>query len=333
VVTYEKFLNGIASISMSDTEAVAKINIAADEPGLDESTVARICDAVSLDNFIQVVGLLMNTSDTVGDNEVMVCTGIENSMVSKGFNMVDSRSWNVHASFTPTSASQAIGDVFAFSDDGSVAAAFTGCRFTKLDVTRLERLLDPVNRNLGSKQAQKLDHGALSSSTSHSNDRTPDLTSGSSNASSTWDEIEALPSIPGPNLREMFETYTGAAASSILDDAMIAHLGLDSLAATEMAEELQSSYKVTTESHDLLSMTIKELEHRLSGLSAERHFKRKLETAPDGINDSMGPAPKASNPTQQGSTLLSNQLMELLVETTGVPASSVKAQMTLEELG
>jgi hypothetical protein len=49
------------SISMSDTEVVAKITIAADQPGLDESTVAGGCDAVSLDNFIQVVGLLMNT--------------------------------------------------------------------------------------------------------------------------------------------------------------------------------------------------------------------------------------------------------------------------------
>lgn len=180
VVTYEKFLKGIASISMSDTEAVAKITIAADQPGLDESTVAGFCDAVSLDNFIQVAGLLMNTSDMVGDNEVMICTGIENSMVSKGCNMLECRSWKVHASFTPASASQAIGDVFVFSEDGSVAVAFTGCRFAKLDITRLERLLDLDNRNPGGKQAQKLDHG-------------PALTPDSSNVSSTGDGTETPP--------------------------------------------------------------------------------------------------------------------------------------------
>ncbi|RDL40047.1 Uncharacterized protein BP5553_00026 [Venustampulla echinocandica] len=333
VVTYDKFLKGITSILMNDTEAVAKITIPADQPGLDESTVAGVCDAVSLDNFIQVVGLLMNTSDMVDDREVMVCTGIENSMICKGCDMVGCRSWTVHASFTPTSASQAIGDVFAFSEDGTIAAAFTGCRFAKLDVTRLERLLDPVNRNTSGKQAQRLDHGVLSSSTSHNIERLPGLTSDTSTALSSDDEIETPPSIRENTLREMLETYTGAAASSILGEAMIADLGLDSLAASEMAGELQFSYEVILDSQDLLSMTVKELENRLYGTSLRKSLKEKIQAIQGGVNDSVGPSPETIDPTQRGSILLANKLTDLLIETTGVSAPSIKAQTTLEELG
>lgn len=333
VVTYEKFLKGISSILMSDTEAVAKITISPDQPGLDESTVAGVCDAVSLDNFIQVVGLLMNTSDMVGDNEVMVCTGIENSMISKGCNMVDCRSWKVHASYSPTSTSQAIGDVFAFSEDASVAAAFTGCRFTKLDVTRLERLLDPVNRTPGSNKAKKPEISALLSSGPPRIEITPRLTPDSGSAPLSDDELDTPTSIPRNNLREMFEQYTGAAASSILDDAIIADLGLDSLAATAMAEELQSSYDVIIDSQKLLPMTVKELEYRVYGPSSGKPFRGDIQTVLNGVNNSMRPAPKTADQTQRGSTLLANKLTELLVETTGVPSSSIKPQMTLEELG
>ncbi len=116
---------------------------------MDETTVAAACEAVSLDNFIHVVGLLINTSDMVGENEVMVCNGIDHSFVNKGVNFLLNKSWRVHASYTSASPSQALGDVFVFDkDDNSVVAVFTGCRFAKSTSLRLERLLDPVNRPL-----------------------------------------------------------------------------------------------------------------------------------------------------------------------------------------
>lgn len=54
VVTYAKFLEGIANITMSDNEALADIFTPAGQPGIEESSARRVCDSVTIDNFIQV---------------------------------------------------------------------------------------------------------------------------------------------------------------------------------------------------------------------------------------------------------------------------------------
>ncbi|KAK4446906.1 BcPKS16, polyketide synthase [Podospora aff. communis PSN243] len=346
VVSYDKFLEGIACITMSGTEAVATVQIPSGQPGVDESTVAAACDAVTLDNFIQVVGLLMNTSDTIGKSEVMVCTGVENSMIAKGCNMVDCRSWKVHASYTPTSPSQAIGDVFAFSaKDGSVAAAFTGCRFTKLDMARLEKLLDPVN---GVSTAVKKPSSATSVEPVTPMDPDPALPSltpdSGSGSPSDVDTPPLSESGDGPNLRQLLQTYTGVAASSILDGSVMAELGLDSLAATEMAEELRLADQ-GIDGQDLLTMTVKQLEQRLYGLSS-RAGKALLGATQalmnGGISETIAlpsaPPAKRKGKTKRGEPSaapsgLQRKLTELIIETTGVAASAIKSSMTLEELG
>ncbi|KAE8374371.1 hypothetical protein BDV26DRAFT_300248 [Aspergillus bertholletiae] len=315
VVTYDRFLRGIVNISMSDSEAVAEIIITADQPGQEESTVLNYYDAVTLDNFIQVVGLLMNTSDMVNETEVMICSGIGSSVFSKSCNMTDHRSWKVYASFIPTSQSQAIGDVFTFSKDSSVAVAFTECHFTKLDISRLERLLGLANRPVGDKQAQRLDPSNLAISVSGKTNGTLGVTLDDSNAS-PLDEIKTPDSLE-LNLREMLATYTGAAVPTIRDETLVTDLGLDSLAATELAEELQSAYEIAINGQDILSMSVTELENLLRRPTGS-HFEECI--------------PKQTTPTEGNSTL-ARKLNTLIVETTGALSSAITGQMTLEEVG
>lgn len=264
VVSYETFLRGVSDITMSGTKAVARIVTPPSQPGVEESTAVQVCDAVTLDNFIQVIGLLINTSDLVDVHEVMVCTGVDSSVVARDINMVNCRSWKVHASYTATSSSQALGDVFAFSEDGSLAAALTGCRFSKLEITRLEKLLDPVNQATSEQAAQ------------------PQLQNRSapvpSVVKSEVDLSEALASSNGPvssvkppspafdnAIRQIIETYTGLEAAEITGDAILGDLGLDSLAAIEMAEELRSAYQITIDGMDLLNISVKQLEEKVYG--------------------------------------------------------------------
>ncbi|KAI1501592.1 ketoacyl-synt-domain-containing protein [Biscogniauxia marginata] len=333
VVTYEPFLKGISSITMSGAEAVARISIPPGQPGLDESTLVQKCDAVSLDNFIHVVGLLINTSDAVGKSEVMICTGIRNCAIAKGCDMVDNRSWMVHASYTQTSPSEAIGDVFAFSKDGPVAAAFTGCRFVKLELTRLERLLDTANRVPVSKEAELRDRLLGASSPSSTEETTPALSSISNSDSVASAESPDEPASNG--LGQVLETYTGIKASMIVNEAVIADLGLDSLAATEMAEELKASFDIDIDAQDLLSITFEKLEQllhsRVARSAPPKHIKN-----PSNIIDSSGAKParqEADRRNAVSTASLVNKLTEVIVETTGIEASTLKPTHTLEEIG
>ncbi|KAK0713998.1 BcPKS16, polyketide synthase [Lasiosphaeria miniovina] len=351
VVSYDRFLQGISSITMNGTEAIGKIRIPPGQPGVEESTVIRDCDAVSLDSFIQVVGLLLNTSDHVGKNEVMICTGVDNAAIASGCNMLDCQSWKVHASYTSTGSSQVIGDVFAFSEvDGSVAAAFTGCRFAKLDVTRLERLLDATNRVPGSKQTQARPNVAEMPQSHPS----PGISSLSEKASSfhgqdsdsSWAvsdlDTQLSSDEESPDIRSTLQTYTGVAASAIPGDAVLAELGLDSLAAAEMAEELGIlNQAAAMDSQDILSMTVKQLEQHVYGVSAKKApASARLAAAAKGAflgsPKTASPKPKhqqAPLPPVGTAGLWEGKVTELLVEITGVAASSIKADLTLEELG
>ena len=160
VVNYKDFLKGITSISIDDSEAIAKIDLPGNQPAQEESSAISVCEAVVMDNFIQVVGLLMNTSDLVASSEVMVCTGIEYGTTSDKFNLAEQRTWTVHAAYSPLGSAKAAGDVFVFAEDGIIAAAFTGCQFTKLKISQLERALGSVNEKLQQSSHQSCTHAA-----------------------------------------------------------------------------------------------------------------------------------------------------------------------------
>lgn len=375
VVDYGKVLQGIATMTMRGSEAVATIDMptAHSRPGASESTVLGICDAVAMDSFIQVVGLAMNTSDSTGAGEVMICNGIDSSVVASGFNFEECSSYRVWASYTQNSrGNQAMGDVFAWNRDGEVVAAFTGCRFVKLDITRLERLLGPGKQQGGAQtqaahshivaappvQERVVEGLALKEILPRSS--VPTTTADSSyGGSSTDDTAATAKTTPGTmtpptesmvDVRQLLETYTGAAAATIADDIVIADLGLDSLAATEMAFELQAADGRPISGGELTAMTVKQLEERLYSNVRGKPLavvaeipQRNVALAP--INSHLQtipaavPAPtptvhhsQASSPPPS-SALVGKKMTELLVETTGINPSSIDPQATLQEIG
>lgn len=90
VVNYGHFFQGIHSVALDDWEAIATIIVPEHQPNREESTVWQLCDTVVIDNFIQVLGLLVNSSEYVNREEVMLATGIERVVVLTSCTMNDS---------------------------------------------------------------------------------------------------------------------------------------------------------------------------------------------------------------------------------------------------
>lgn len=335
VATYTDFLQGISNIVMNGTEAVADVIIPSGQPFLEESTVVRSCDAVSLDNFMQALGLLMNTGDAIDQNEVMVCSGVRNSIIhaSKRGGFMERPTWKVHASYTMTSPCQAIGDVVVFAEDGFVAAALTGCRFTKVGETRLDRLLSSTSRVSDRNQAKPPSDAITFPSSTSSGRRTPSLSLGdlgeSGKASSTATTISKA---SGGILRRKLETYTGTEASSILSNVRLVDLGLDSLAATELAGELQYPDGVIINGQDLLSMTVAQAEQLVYGMSVSGSSVESG-AATQGTEYSTQHTQAFYKIDKERSTEASSRLIALLVETAGMRLSSIEPHLTLEEFG
>jgi 2-polyprenyl-3-methyl-5-hydroxy-6-metoxy-1,4-benzoquinol methylase len=315
VVSYADFFKGISSITLHDTEAVATINTQPNQPPQNESPVTPACDAVVLDQFIQVVGLLINTSDIVSPDEVMVCTAMEHSTTTTSCDLASREPWTAHASYIPNSPTQATGDVFIFAPDGSLAAAFTGCRFTKVDICRLERILDSFG------QPHKKVTGATPSQATQALQyaRSDDPLEHSRHASST----PATDLIPTPQIEEDYlslplERYIRAVASDVEDGTAPAEISLDALTANKQATETAFSWNVDLDGKRLHATNMQERGIALpvwangdpQAISTDDHFVEMVSS-------------------EETEAVVKN----LLAEMTGASADAIKESMTLADIG
>lgn len=348
VVEYGKVLQGISSMTVSGTQAIARVVRSHDSlAGSRESSVLDMCDAVSLDSFIQVVGLNMNTSDALGVKDVMICNKIDTTLVAKDMNLGHQSEYRVYTSYSRTENAQTVGDVFVWTGEGQVAAAFLGCRFVKLSIGRLERALDAANDGSGSTAQAKMVVPRLSKPVaSASLDYSSNLQAEQETPRPV--PMAAVAHAPQWNdaARILLETYTGMAVASMQDDMVLADLGVDSLAASEIVSTLPPSSDIPITGEDLLSMTVKELQSRLGSSVPDppiepmpkTKFASTLQAAPSKPMVTHTPtAIKVSETTEPGETpggkISANKVLELILETTGIAAGDLSRSATLAEIG
>jgi acyl transferase domain-containing protein/SAM-dependent methyltransferase len=355
VVDYAPFFKAIRSVTLSGQEAVATIRLPDGQPGREETTAWGICDTVAVDAFIQVVGLVMNSDDSVAADEVVVMVGQDRVVLSPAAKMHDPpECWRVYARFGYGANRQPIGDVFVCTAQGDLVALFTGCRFAKLPIAKLEKMLDLANRTSPPPEQKSalvppapssrlLSTGTVSSSsssasTTSSADDRGTITPASSTGSPPSQAKDAALLLA---LRGMLAEYTGIGASEIPDDKMLAELGVDSLASVELVGELSSKFGIDISGEMLGESTIQDLLRHLGGTQSS------AVPVPVSLPPAVGGTPLAPAVThaavmdpaagQAGSSPESGQrfhkFMQILADVTGVKLGDIKPAARLSELG
>jgi acyl transferase domain-containing protein len=156
VVTYADLLKGISSITMDGNHASAVIKLPRDHVGEKETTACNVCDTVSLDAFVQVVGLLINSSDNSTVNDCFVATGIKTTVMTGSCDFLKNKSWTVYARYSMINANKAEGEVFVLKPDYSIAIVFQGISFSKVATSTLEDMLDGINSQSSSDTSAKV---------------------------------------------------------------------------------------------------------------------------------------------------------------------------------
>lgn len=351
VVHYADFLQGISDIILDTTEAVASIELSKDAIiGLEESTVSQYCDTIAIDTFIQVVGLLINSSKLVTSEDVYVATGVDRMSMSPQCNFYEQRSWIVYTKFTTTGEGQAAGDVFVLTCEGRLAMIISGAQFTKLLIVKLERFLDSANsKPQQATVAAKRDHPPIplkseettsTITTDEGMETPPDLDSSSVTSIDSDDELETPEGADDgaqESLRNIISDYTGVSPEDIAEDSNIADLGVDSLAAVELAEELQSQFGKEIAAEELLDGSYRSIAGLLIPAPSAKKVKppkAKKSRAPVAVTPPSRPAsPPISRSKGPDSTQGLQIALKLLSETSGAPADSIEGTATLSELG
>jgi len=328
VVTYAPLMRGIQSITMDGTRAVASIKVPTPHVAADDSSAITLCDTVSIDTFIQVVGLLINSSDACIPNHVFVATGVESATLSSACNFTAADTWTVYAVFRSTSETTATGDVFVMTTDGAMALNVMDVAFTRLPIATLEKLLDTANSSsLVKKEAVPKRRAAPAVPSRRA---VPELEAAdehqTDSSSGSEDGIATPPGeLDDSSLRKMIAMYTGVSVDAIATQSTMADLGVDSLAAVEFAEDLRSQFGKDIESMDLLSSNLNALSKLCLTSAPKPRLKSKLTKANVAQILPVLPVP-ASNDGRQC-------LVRIVSDACGAPISDIKDSHTLRDLG
>ncbi|KAI1163974.1 BcPKS16, polyketide synthase [Nemania serpens] len=342
VVEYGEALRGIDNIVMRGNQAVAEIQMSGDQVGVTESTAVGLCNAVSLDVIFQVAGLLVNTSDQCDPDSVFAATGLETATLPGSAFFSRGGVFKVYVETTIVDRSHAAADVFVLESDNTLALSIIGVSFTKLPIEKVVRLLDGANPTTTPTKITSTTHAPSEIRNLPQKATLPTPTPARDIKVEKNTGLPPSGAIPiEKSIEGIISDFTGAPVDVINDNTMIMDLGLDSLAAVELAEDLSTLYKQEISPLQLLEGTLKELRHLLcpydstSAPSSESSSllgdqSTPLLSSPAMTVVSSPPSPPSPLKKKQGY----QRLEKIVVEVSGASSTlSLKADSTLQELG
>lgn len=227
VVFYGEPFRGIKQVACVRLEAAGKVRIT---PALEDPADQRLCDTPMTDSFMQFAGFLVNYFNNPSMEDVFVCMKIEHIEMGGGFDP-DAGEWLVYSTMSEGGETDAASDAYVFDarTKKMVMAAF-GFRFSKMSQTLLARMLKSVNKSANI-QAPARDGRPADAAT------------------------YLMEQPVGPRAREsvgkhkevfqILSNVTDVPLEELRDDSTLDDLGVDSLMATEVVNDIRSMLGLT----------------------------------------------------------------------------------------
>ncbi|KAK8054708.1 Methylphloroacetophenone synthase [Apiospora phragmitis] len=229
VVHYGEAFHGIKEISCLGLESAGKVRIA---PGAPEDPVdQRLCDTPMTDSFMQVAGLMVNYFNNPSMDDVFVCMKIEQIQIGGGFDP-DAEEWLVYATMSNTGESDVVADAYVFGvRTRKMVMAVFGLRFAKMSQSLLGRMLKSVNKVANTKPPVVITEEKKSTEDYNPLPSTPQRPTASPTQKTSGKRREVL---------QILSNISDVPIDEITDDISLDDLGVDSLMATEMLNDVRS---------------------------------------------------------------------------------------------
>ncbi|KAL4789762.1 hypothetical protein BDV19DRAFT_394754 [Aspergillus venezuelensis] len=245
VVTYADYYKGVQNLYASRQEVTGRVQLSATVQDVDSRR------ALLLDNFIQVAGIHVNCLSETGSKEVFVCTKIDRLQAGAAFEdkAADaSASWMVYSSYRLVSDKEVVNDIFVFHEaTGKLTLFIVGANFTKVMISSLVRALSRANGADGAPIKSATPEGKLVSQKAPPIVLSPGLPTKS-------------PDIPDnayllSRLKESLSRVIEVPVADIHDNDVLDDLGVDSLLATEVLNEINQAFNVSIPPNEFAALT------------------------------------------------------------------------------
>lgn len=217
-------------------EAAGRVKISVDPKDPPDQ---RLCDTPMTDSFIQFGGFLVNYFNNPSLKNVFVCHKIDQVETGGAFNP-DANEWIIYSNMREDGDGQATSDVYIFEAESKrmVMATF-GMHFSKMPRSSLAKMLKDVKKP-GPEQAFKHANVKVTiDSAPIVNDQQPHEP-GKRSVSRREDLFRSLSSV------------TDVPLENLKDDTSLEDLGIDSLMATEVVNDIRANFDITIDLATLL---------------------------------------------------------------------------------
>ena len=218
VVRYGEAFRGIRQVACVGNEIAGKVTIT---PDLNSSLDQRLCDTPMLDSFMQFAGLLVNYFNNPSLEDVLVCNFIERIQLGGNFDP-NAGDWVVYSNMTTDQelGLEASSDAYVFdATTKEMVLGVFGLRFSKMPQALLARMLKRVNM-------------PQDTSTRLADFRSPEHA-----------QFPAMSTTKESKRHELFELLSGITDipfEELNEDSSLDQIGVDSLMATEILNDIRS---------------------------------------------------------------------------------------------
>lgn len=249
VVHYGPTFQGIKEVSCVGSEAAGTVRVVPDPA---DPADQRLCDTPMTDSFMQFAGFLVNYFNNEDPDNLYVCQKIEHIEMGGGFDP-DAGEWRVFSTMT-TGATRgdddgghhvdATADAYVFDErTGKMVMAAFGFCFSRIPRGLLIRLLKSVNKTKTA-PADTHETAAPVSAAMDVSSYTKKSPS-SKKKKTTGPKKKAAGPTKRPELFEILANVTDRPLSEITPEAMLEDLGVDSLMATEVLNDIRTGLGLT----------------------------------------------------------------------------------------
>nr|UWV21351.1 polyketide synthase 19 [Chaetomium globosum] len=250
VVNYSGIYRGVLKIASKNQKVSGLVQLPdATAKGADMEKSA--CNPLAIDNFTQVAGLHVNGLDECGNDEVYICSQVDEIRALQSLKRPDGGSagpWLVHANFSRQGDRELLNDIFVFDTSAkTLVMTILGVRFTKTNVNMLQKVLARAN-TAHSHQAQakveppRTAAAQIKSAISTQLIRTANAPERSRNRKRALeDKVNSNIRI---GLKQLLQEVADVSPEQIHDSTLLVDVGIDSLMATEVQTAIGDRFGV-----------------------------------------------------------------------------------------
>ncbi|KAF2867263.1 BcPKS19, polyketide synthase [Massariosphaeria phaeospora] len=215
IVQYSASFQGIKRVACVGLEAASKVSV---HPDADEPADQRLTDTPMMDSFMQLAGILVNYFNNASLDDILVCFQIDHIEIGGRFTP-DAKEWIVYANMTNEGEREALADVYVFEAGSNrmVMAAF-GFHFSRVARSVLGRLL----------RGEQVEGAGR-----------PAVETSAQLAPETRTLATQKPSSARAELLQILHNVTDIPLEELTDESTLEELGIDSLGATEVLNDIR----------------------------------------------------------------------------------------------